>query len=106
MTDPVTPDPATPAAPAAPAYAPAAAGAKRTLSLVSFILGLVSFVFGWSVIFGLAAGIVAIVLGVQGRTKEPAAPRWMWIVGIIAGALGAITSLIFTILFFVVIANN
>ncbi|MDQ1544546.1 MAG: hypothetical protein QOK08_2184 [Actinomycetota bacterium] len=105
MTDPVTPDPTTPpAAPAAPAYSPAPVGVKQTLSLVSFIVGLVAFLFGWALIFGLAAGIVAIILGVLGRKREPGAPKWMWLVGIIAGAVGGATSLVITIVFFVALA--
>ena len=105
MTDPVTPDPTTPAVPPVPpTYAPAPGGAKQTLSLVSFIVGLVAFLFGWTVIFGLAAGVVAIVLGVRGRKNEPAAPQWMSLIGIIAGAVGGATSLIITILFFVALA--
>jgi hypothetical protein len=104
MTDPVTPDPSTPAAPPAPTYMPAPAAGAKTLSLVSFILGLVAFVFGWVLIFGLVAGVVAIILGARGRKKEPTAPKWMWLVGIIAGAVGGATSLIITIVFFVAVA--
>jgi hypothetical protein len=109
MTDPIVPDPnptPPPMPPAAPAYAPTAytpagAGGPRTLSLVSFIVGLVAFVFGWTPFFGLIAGVVAVILGVMGARREPLAPKWMWIVGIIAGALALLTSVAFTILFFI-----
>jgi hypothetical protein len=99
MTDPIVPEP-TPT-PAAPAYAPAPAapvGGKRTFALVSFILGIVGFVFALLVpIIGLLAGIAAVVLGFIARSKEPAAPRWMWILGLVLGflaILGAIISII------------
>ena len=94
---PVTP----PAAPAAPAYAPApAAGPKQGLSLTSFILGLGALVFSWALGFGLLVAIAAVVLGFLGKSKEPQAPKWMWLVGIITGfvAIGiAIIVLIFWI---------
>jgi hypothetical protein len=99
MTDPIVPEP-TPT-PAAPAYAPAPAatvGGKRTFALVSFILGIVGFVFALLVpIIGLLAGIAAVVLGFIARAKEPSAPRWMWILGLVLGflaILGAIISII------------
>ena len=88
---PVTPPPA--AAPA-PAYAPGTPAPKQTLSLVSFIVGLVALVFSWVPILGLLAGIAGIVIGVMARKREPAAPKWMWIVGIIAGAVAILIGLI------------
>lgn len=87
-----TPPPAQPA----PA-APVAAGPKQTLSLISFIAGLVSVVFTWIPVFGLLAGIAAIILGVMGRRREPAAPKWMSLVGIIAGIVGIVLGIIFFI---------
>jgi hypothetical protein len=101
MTDPVAPVP-----PAAPAPAPAAAGPKQTLSLVGFIIGCVAFLFGWTVIFGLLAGIAAIIVSNMGRKREPGAPKWMWMVGLIAGIVGAVVSIIVTILWVVVIVAD
>lgn len=93
---PVTP----PAAPAAPAYAPApAAGPKQTLSLVGFIVGIASWVFSWVPVLGLLAGIAAIVISVLARTREPGAPKWMWIVGLILGILAALGGLIYLVFF-------
>jgi hypothetical protein len=89
MTDPVAPTPA-------PTPAPVA-GVKQTLSIVAFVVGLVAFVFGWTPVFGLLAGVAAIILAVMAHKREPAAPAWMWIVGLIAGILGAVTSLIFSL---------
>jgi hypothetical protein len=96
MSDPVVP-------PAAPAPAPAAAGPKQTLSLVGFIIGCVAFVFGWTVIFGLLAGIAAIIVSTLGHRREPQAPRWMSLIGLIAGIVGAVVSIIVTIFWVVYI---
>jgi hypothetical protein len=90
MTDPVVP-------PAAPAPAPAAAGVKQTLSLTSFILGLASLVFGWVPVLGFLAGLAAIIIGAMSRKREPAAPSWMRIIGIIAGIVGIVVGIIFLI---------
>ncbi len=100
MTDPVVP---TPEPTPAPAVAPVA-GTKQTLSIVGFVLGLVAFVFGWTVIFGILAGVAAIIVSVMAHRREPAAPAWMWIIGLIAGIIGAVSSLGFTIFWFAVIA--
>jgi hypothetical protein len=99
-------DPAAPVPPAAPAPAPAVAGPKQTLSLVGFIVGLVAFITGWTVIFGLLAGIAAIIISVLARKREPGAPKWMWIVGLIAGIVGAVSSIIFTLVWvFILVAD-
>jgi hypothetical protein len=87
-----TPPPASPA----PA-APVAAGPKQTLSLISFIGGIASVVFTWIPVFGFLVAVAAIVLGFLGRRREPAAPKWMALVGIIAGFVGAVLGIIFFI---------
>ena len=89
MTDPVAPVP-----PAAPAPAPVAAGPKQALSLTSFILGLAGLVFSWVPILGFLASLAAIIIAALARKREPAAPKWMWIVGLIAGIVGVVISLI------------
>jgi len=91
MTDPVVP-------PAAPAPAPVAAGPKQTLSLTSFILGLAGLVFSWIPVLGFLASLAAIILGFIGRKREPAAPKWMSLVGIIAGFVAIVLSILLTIL--------
>jgi hypothetical protein len=115
MTDPVNPDPtpaatpvppAAPAAPAAPVYAPAATGAKKALSLTSFILGLFSVVFFWTSWFALIVGIAAVVLGFIGRSREKDAPKWMALVGIIAGFVGIVLSAIIIIIAIALVASN
>ena len=99
---PVTP----PAAPAAPAYAPApAAGPKQGLSLTSFILGLAALVFSWALGFGLLVAIAAVILGFLGKSKEPQAPKWMWLVGIIAGFVAIFIALLVLIFWIVALAS-
>lgn len=98
MSDPIVPDPASqtpPAAPAAPVYAPAPVAGKRALSLTSFILGIVGFVLAFPIAgIGIIAGIVAVVLGFIGRAKEPSAPKWMWLIGLILGFVAIVLSII------------
>jgi hypothetical protein len=89
MTDPVTPEP-TPVPPAAPVYAPVATGPKKALSLTSFILGLVSVVLFITTWFAIVVGLAAVVIGFIAKSREPGAPRWMWLIGIIAGFVGIV----------------
>lgn len=83
--------------PASPYVAPAA-GPKQGLSLTSFILGLAGLVFSWVPILGFLSSVAAIVLGFIGKSKEPAAPKWMWLVGIIAGFVAVALSILFIVL--------
>jgi hypothetical protein len=79
--------------PASPYVAPAA-GPKQGLSLTSFILGLVGFLLAWIPfvgIVGFLAGLAAVILGFIARAKEKSAPKWMWIVGLIAGFVAILT---------------
>lgn len=87
MTDPVVP-------PAAPAPAPAAAGPKQALSLTGFILGLVGLVFSWVPVFGFLAALAAVIISVMARKREPGAPQWMKLVGLIAGIVGLVIAVI------------
>ena len=98
--------PATPpAASATPAYAPAAAGPKQGLSLTSFILGLAALVFSWALGFGFLVAVAAVVLGFLGKAKEPQAPKWMWLVGIITGFVAIFIALIVLIIWIVALAS-
>jgi hypothetical protein len=110
MTDtpPVPPTPETPATPAAagvPAGAPAA-GPKQGLSLTSFILGIAGIVFSWVPVLGFLASLAAIILGFIGRKNEPAAPKWMALVGIILGFVAIVIGLIVVILWIVAIVAS
>lgn len=106
MTDtpPVPPTPETPATPAAaaPAGAPAA-GPKQGLSLTSFILGIAGIVFSWVPVLGFLASLAAIILGFIARKNEPAAPKWMALVGIILGFVAIVIGLIVGIIWVVAI---
>lgn len=104
MTDstppPPAPDPVTPpAAPAAPAYVAApAVGPKQTLSLVSMILGIVGFLLAFVLGLGFVPGVVAVILGFLGRRREPGAPKFMTLIGIVGGFVAIAVGLIFGIL--------
>lgn len=86
----------TPSTPPAPAMPPAA-GPKQTQSMVGFILGIAAFVLSWVFILGLLLGVGAIIVSLMAKGKEPGAPKWMWIIGLVGGILGAVSGLIVTI---------
>ena len=46
---------------------------------------------------GFLASLAAIILGFIGRKNEPGAPKWMSLVGIIAGFVAILLSIIFII---------
>jgi hypothetical protein len=101
MTDP-TPAPATPPTPPTSPYVAPVAGPKKALSLTSFIIGLAGVVLFLTSWFAILLGIAAVVLGFIGKAKEPGAPKWMWLVGIIAGFVAIVLGVI--VLIFVAIA--
>jgi hypothetical protein len=71
---------------------------KQGLSLTSFIIGLAGLlILSWIPILGLLVGIAAVVLGFMAKGREPGAPQWMWIVGVIAGFITILINLFFTI---------
>ncbi|MFC0680776.1 hypothetical protein ACFFGH_23345 [Lysobacter korlensis] len=77
-------------------------GPKQGLSLTSFIVGLAGLlILSWIPILGLLAGIAAVVLGFMAKGREPGAPQWMWIVGVIAGFVTILLNLIFSFLFLI-----
>ncbi len=80
--------------PAAPP-APAAAGPKQILSLISFIAGIAGVLLSAVPVFGFLVSVAAIVLGFLGRKREPGAPKWMTLVGIITGFVGAVLGILF-----------
>jgi hypothetical protein len=102
---PAEPPATPPAAPATPAYAPAPAGPKQGLSLTSFILGLAALVFSWALGFGFLVALAAVILGFIGKSKEPQAPKWMWLVGIITGFVAIFIALIVLIFWIIALAS-
>jgi hypothetical protein len=93
--------------PASPYVAPAA-GPKQGLSLTSCLLGLVGLVIGWIPfvgILGFLAAVAAVILGFIAKAKEKQAPKWMWLVGIIAGFVAIAIGLIVLIAAIVALAT-
>jgi hypothetical protein len=81
---------------------------KQSLSLTSFILGLAGLLFSWVPlvgILGFLASVGAVVTGFLGKAKEPQAPKWMWLIGIIAGFVAIGIGLILLIVFIVALAT-
>lgn len=87
---------------AAPAATKAAvvAGPASGLAIASLVTGIFAFIFGWVPFLGFAAGATAIILGII-ALKKHAANKGLPIAGIITGALGAIWSIILSIIFIV-----
>ncbi|GAB3028832.1 hypothetical protein GCM10027052_00630 [Parafrigoribacterium mesophilum] len=70
---------------------------KQTLSLTSFIVGLASLVFCWVPVLGFLGAIAAVIIGFIAKNREPQAPKWMWLVGIISGFAAILLSLLILI---------
>jgi len=102
-TPPAQPEPTPPSTGnAAPAGAPYAAqpvgtpGPKQGLSLTSFITGLAGLIiFSWIPVLGFLVPLAAVIIGFIAKGKEPGAPKWMWLVGIISGFVGIVVGIIF-----------
>ncbi len=94
--------PTPPAATPPPAGPPAAAGPKQTLSIIGFVLGLVSVVFGWVALIGVGGGIAGLIVSRKAKKDEPGAPSWMHTIGLIASIVGIVIGVIS---FFVFLAS-
>lgn len=77
-----------------PAQPPAQA--SNALAITALVVGIVAFVSGVAPFWGILAGVAAIVLGALALRKRQ--HKAMSIIGIVGGALAAITSLITTIM--------
>ncbi|MCW4385278.1 DUF4190 domain-containing protein [Salinibacterium sp. SYSU T00001] len=97
----------TPAAPEPTPYSAPAGGTPSkspVLSIVSLVLGIISFLGGWIVLIPVIGSILhlflpagAVITGFLGKSKEPQAAKGLWLTGIILGFVGlaiAIVSLI------------
>jgi hypothetical protein len=98
---PAAPGYTAPAAPGyaqpAPGYAPAAP-VKQALSLTGFILGIGSIVFSWAPVFGILVGVAGLIIALIARGREPQAPNWMKMLGLILSIVGIVLGLLFTFL--------
>ena len=110
---PPPPPPAPPApaaaAPTPPAAAPAAAAGAATpgqpgLAIAAFVCGLISILTSWCCI-GVPVGVAAVVCGIlaKGEVERRGAPSWMWITGLV---LGAVSLAVFAILLIIGAANT
>lgn len=111
---PPPPPPPAPSAPAAaaptpPAAAPAAAAGAATpgqpgLAIAAFVCGLISILTSWCCI-GVPVGVAAVVCGIlaKGEVERRGAPSWMWITGLV---LGAVSLAVFAILLIIGAANT
>lgn len=93
--------PTPPAATPPPAGPPAAAGPKQTTSIIGFVLGLVSVVFGWVALIGVGAGIAGLIVSRKAKKDEPGAPSWMHTIGLIASIVGIVIGVISFIFFLI-----
>ena len=111
-TPPATPEPtptphtaATPEPAAAPYASPYTAGVPAAkspiLSILSLVAGIIG-ILGFAIVFIPFIGsflqlffpAAAIVLGALGKKKEPAAPKGLWLTGIITGIIGIVIAVI------------
>jgi hypothetical protein len=87
-----------------PAYSPSNKP-KQALSLTSFIVGLAALVvLLWIPFLNVIAALAAVILAFIAKAREPQAPRWMWVVGMVAGFVALAIALIYTALVIVGIA--
>lgn len=106
----VTPPPTT----MPPAYTPAADGSSKTpilsiLSIVASGLGILGFAIVFIPIVGGILGLflpaAGVILGFIGRSKEPFAPRGLWMAGIIVGFVGVGIALLSLVIWIVIFAS-
>lgn len=104
-SEPATPQTETPANPtptptpvAGPVpVAPSAPGQGKGLAIAALIVGIVAFLSGWAPFWGVIVGIVAVVLGIIALKKADG--KGMAIAGLVTGAIGALWSIVVTIIF-------
>jgi len=99
-----TEQPTKKAAPAAAKAAPTAASTTNGIAIASLVVGIFAFIFGWVPFLGFVAGATAIVLGII-AIKKHAANKGLPIAGIITGALGAVWSIVLSIIFIITIVT-
>jgi hypothetical protein len=85
-------------------YGTGVPGPRQTLSLTAFIVGLASLVFCWVPVLGFLGAVAAVIIGFIAKGREPQAPKWMWLVGIISGFAAILLSLLILIPIILLIA--
>lgn len=76
-------------------------GRRNGLGTAALVLAIVGLVFCWSVLGGVAAGVVAVILGALGRgraTRGEADNGAVAIAGIALGGLAVVVSLVFAVI--------
>ena len=76
-------------------------GRRNGLGTAALVLAIVGLVFCWSVLGGVAAGVVAVILGALGRgraAREEADNGAVAIAGIALGGLAVVVSLVFAVI--------
>lgn len=106
-TPPPPPPPATPAPagnPAAPIPGVASGPGQPGLAITAFVCGLISIFTSWCCI-GVPLGVAAVICGIlaKGEVEKRGASSWMWITGLV---LGAVSLAVFVILLIVGAANT
>lgn len=96
---PVQPTPAAAPAPVQPTQPTEAKG----LAVAALVVGIVAFLSGWAPIWGMIVGIAAVVLGILALKKRQ--NKAMSVVGLVLGAIGLVSSLIFTLMWAAVLSS-
>lgn len=74
---------------------PTATKTSNGFGVTALVVGIVSFVLGWTGFFGLILAVIAVVFGILALVKKQ--NKGMGITGIVLGSLALITALFFTI---------
>ncbi|MEI6850655.1 MAG: DUF4190 domain-containing protein [Candidatus Saccharibacteria bacterium] len=87
-----------------PTPSPTVINTQKTngVAVAAMIVGIIAFVVAWAPFIGFVTGIVAIILGIIGLKKTT--EKGMSIVGIVTGAMSALSSLVITLMFIAGIA--
>ncbi len=87
---------------AAPQPAQVQQNLDQTKAIISLVLGIVSFIFSWVPILGLACGIIALVLGLQAKKAAEQQPnvyggKGLALAGFILGIVGIVVGIIYSL---------
>jgi len=71
----------------------------NSLAVAAFVLGLIAFIGGFTPVWGIFVGSIAVALGVFALQKPTLKP--LSIIGIVAGSIGVLASLLFSLVLFI-----